>query len=94
MPRFHLITAHRTASRADEPAIIYCGYDADRALQLRDAALASGEYALADKWVPEARNTRYASAGQRAAQKAAAPAVVDNPPAPPEPVTHTARRRR
>lgn len=94
MPRLHLITAHRTANRSDEPVVIYCGSDADQALQLRDTALGTGEFALADRHVCGERHTRYASAGQRAAQKAAAPAVVDTPPAPPEPVTHTARRRR
>lgn len=61
MPRLHLITAHRTISRKDEPTVIYCGSDADKANAARDAALASGGFCLVDKWIPDAKHTRYAS---------------------------------
>ena len=65
MPRLHLITGHRTMNRSDEPVVLYCGYDADKANATREDVLARGEFSLLDKWTPDARQTRYASAANQ-----------------------------
>ena len=62
MPRFHIVTAHRTSNREDDPVIIYCGRDANAAEAARNTALASGEFALADKFIPVNGHTRYSDA--------------------------------
>lgn len=74
MPQLHLITGHRRIDRGDAPVVIYCGHDADAAMQALTTALASGSVALADQSSPNNRVTRYAD-----------PAAVASyqPPAPP-----------
>jgi hypothetical protein len=70
MPRLHLVTAHRTMDRSDDPSVVYCGYNADTAGKVRDEVLGKGEFALADKWTPDTKHTRYASAENQAKAKA------------------------
>lgn len=89
MPRLHLITAHRQINRSDEPVVIYCGHDADQALKLRDKVLATGEFAVMDKWTVAERSSRYASEAQRTQKKQEAPA-----PEPAEKPQRAAHRRR
>lgn len=88
MARLHLVTAHRSLDRSDAPVVLYCGQDADAAQRARDSALASGEFALADKHHLVERHTRYADPQVRAAflRKASAPAAPaqPDPTAPPE----------
>lgn len=108
MARLHLITAHRSIQRSDEPAVIYCGTDADQALASRDAVVNSGEYAVVDKWTPDQRTSRYptdaaisaaaarAEAAKKAAEEEAAPAsvtaVVEATPVDPPPSSRSARK--
>jgi nucleoid-associated protein YgaU len=65
MARLHLVVGFKTGNRSDAPTCIYLGTDADKARTLRDSALKSGKFWLADKFEPTNPHSRYAEPAHR-----------------------------